>query len=289
MCFVPLSDTLTPMKSCMSSLAPILAGALVLIPCPGRAAPPDSANAAFDAYAGRVESRLAAQHASPDRFLVLAAGVPRSIETAPLIEHLAAPELRGALLHHWRATQFVPRARVADLDRLLRNVAAYPALFAPEVERASANVESPAHLRVAMRVRQKHVITAVLDTSYDVTFGQLDARHRFSASRSTQIDEIGSPGTHAEAALPPDQDHGFLWRQNTYWSYEERDGGLYIQVESLSLTRSIPAGLGWAVAPYVESIPRDSLEFTLRCIRAALLRGPSTAPFATALGRRPPQ
>ena len=54
-----------------------------------------------------------------------------------------------------------------------------------------------------------------------------------------------------------------MWRLNTYWSYEERDGGLYLQIESVSLSRSIPTGLGWAIGPFVESVPRESLEFTL--------------------------
>jgi hypothetical protein len=45
---------------------------------------------------------------------------------------------------------------------------------------------------------------------------------------------------------------------------------LYIQVESVSLTRTVPAGLGWVVGLFVESIPRESLEFTLRSACAAL-------------------
>jgi hypothetical protein len=45
-----------------------------------------------------------------------------------------------------------------------------------------------------------------------------------------------------------------------------------VQVESVSLTRSIPTGLGWAIGPYIESIPRDSLAFTLQCICSALQR-----------------
>ncbi len=64
--------------------------------------------------------------------------------------------------------------------------------------------------------------------------------------------------------MSPSEEHGFLWRLNTYWSYEERDGGLYMQIESVSLTRSIPNGLAWIIRPFVESIPRESLEFTLR-------------------------
>jgi hypothetical protein len=61
-----------------------------------------------------------------------------------------------------------------------------------------------------------------------------------------------------------------MWRLNTYWSYEERDGGLYMQIESVSLTRSIPSGLGWALGPFVESVPRESLEFTLQAASRAL-------------------
>jgi hypothetical protein len=57
---------------------------------------------------------------------------------------------------------------------------------------------------------------------------------------------------------------------NTYWSSEERDGGLYMQIESVSLTRSIPAGFAWAIGPFVESVPRESLEFTLRSTASAL-------------------
>ena len=121
-------------------------------------------------------------------------------------------------------------------------------------------------MEVSMRVRQRHVITVVMDTAYEIDFGRLDARRGYSISRSTRIEEIDSPGQTSERALSADEEHGFLWRLNTYWSYEERDGGLYLQIEAVSLTRSIPHGLGWAIRPYIESIPRESLEFTLRSV-----------------------
>jgi hypothetical protein len=126
-----------------------------------------------------------------------------------------------------------------------------------------------------MRVRQKHVLTVVMDTAYDITFGRPDfgrfaAQRGYSTSRSTQIEEIDSPGTPHERALGPGEEHGFLWRMNTYWSYAERDGGLYIQIESVSLSRSIPTGLRWLIGPFVESVPRESLEFTLRATSDAL-------------------
>src|SRR5260370_37104869 len=111
-----------------------------------------------------------------------------------------------------------------------------------------------------------------MDTTYEITFGRLDAQHGYSTSRSTRTAEIDSPGTDKERTLNSSEEHGFLWRLNTYWSYEERDGGLYMQIESVSLTRSIHSGLGWSVRPFVESVPRESLDFTLRSVANALIK-----------------
>ena len=143
-------------------------------------------------------------------------------------------------------------------------------MLEPAELRAKLLAQQKDHLQATMRVRQRHVLTVVMDTTYDIVYGRLDAQHGYSISRSTQISEIDSPGTAGEHALSPSQAHGFLWRLNTYWSYEERDGGLYLQIESVSLTRSIPLGLGWAIQPFIESVPRESLEFTLRSTCIAL-------------------
>lgn len=170
------------------------------------------------------------------------------------------------MLHHWRGTAFAAGVKAADFDRLLSDFNAYPQDFSPEVLQARVLAQHGDRLQAWMRVRQRHVITVVMDSTYDVTFGRLDAQQRYSISRSTRISEMDSN----DRALSPSREHGFLWRLNTYWSYEERDGGLYIQIESVSLTRSIPVGLGWAVGPFVESVPRESLEFTLRSACNAL-------------------
>jgi hypothetical protein len=174
------------------------------------------------------------------------------------------------MLHHWRGTAFVAGGKAADFERLLRDFDTYPQRFAPEVVRARVLARGDDDLQVEMRVRQKHVITVVMDTAYDVRFGRLDARHGFSISRSMRISEIEAAGTGEERVLGSSEEHGFLWRLNTYWSYEERDGGLYVQIETVSLSRAIPAGLGWVLRPYVESVPRESMEFTLRRAREAM-------------------
>lgn len=264
-------------------------GLLILLPLAGApglavAQAPVAAVSAFNAYVGAVESRLALEHRSQNGFFSPLASLPQSetrLRSGELIvERLTPPSassiLSGAMLHHWRGTAFVPGAKAADFERLMKDFNAYPQRFSPQVLQAKVLTHEDQggldRVQVVMRVRQKHVITVVMDTTYDITFGELDAQHGYSMSRSTQISEIDSPGTSQEHALDASQEHGFLWRLNTYWSYEERDGGLYIEIESVSLTRSIPLGLAWAVGPFVESVPRESLQFTLRAACNALRR-----------------
>jgi hypothetical protein len=66
----------------------------------------------------------------------------------------------------------------------------------------------------------------------------------------------------------------FTWaRINSCQKFEEKHGGVFIECESISLTRDIPTGLGWLIKPFVTSIPRKSLEMTMGSTQAALMAG----------------
>jgi len=256
----------------------VLCGFLLFAAAPARtqAKPAPAAVSAFNSYISSVEARLAQQHRSPNGFIASLAQSETRLRQGELIIEQITPstnaDLPGAMLYHWRGTAFAPGAKAADFERLMKNFDAYPQNYSPQILQSKILYQQGDHFQVLMRVRQKHVITVVMDTTYDVTFARLDALRGYSISRSTQISEIDSPGTRHERALTSSEEHGFLWRLYTYWTYEERDGGLYMQIESVSLTRSIPTGLGWAIGPFVESVPRESLEFTLRSTCNALRR-----------------
>jgi hypothetical protein len=251
----------------------LICGLLILGATPGcvAAEPTPAAVSAFNSYVNAVESRMAQQHRSQTAFLAPVASTPQNeirLRHGELIVEQLTPStdtaFSGAMLHHWRGTAFATGAKAADFERLMKDFNAYPQYFAPQVIQAKVLTQQEDRLQASMRVRQRHVITVVMDTTYDITFRRLDAQHGYSISQSTHVSEIDSPGSVTERALNSNEEHGFLWRLNTYWSYDERDDGLYMQIESISLTRSIPTGLGWAVRPFVESVPRESLEFTLR-------------------------
>jgi len=236
------------------------------------AQPKPEAVSDFNTYISQVESRLDQQHLSPKGFLVAedAARLQAGEQIIARVPPPAGTDLPGAMLHHWRGTAFVPGATAADFDRVMKSFEAYPTVYAPQLVQTSIVSHEGDHFQVQMRTRQKHVITVVMDMTLDVTFGSLDEGHRHSLSRSTDIKEIESAGTSKERALGPSENRGMLWNLNTYWSSEERDGGLYIQIESVSLSRSIPPGLAWAIKPFVESVPKESLAFTLSATREAL-------------------
>ena len=246
------------------------------------AEPTEEATAAYNSYISQVETRLAQKHQTT--CVSLADADLGRLRNGELVVEQVSPgtneKLPGAQLYDWRGTAFVAGGKPEDFVRLMKAYDAYPQTFSPEMLRAHVVTHEGDHYQVIMRVRQKHILTAVLDITYDVTFGRGGSGGDSSggpwgsADTSTraaqQIAEIDQAGTSQERALAPSEEHGYLWRQNNYWSYEVRDGGLYIQIESISLSRSIPAGLGWAIGSFTKSIPRETMEFTLRCMRDAL-------------------
>ena len=171
------------------------------------AEPPAAAVAGFDSYVEAVEARLAGQHRSAGWVSWQARlGARRASAAAAgrvggrADDAAGGAELPGAMLHHWRGTAFAPGATAADFERLMRDFGGLSAAFcAAGAAGEGGGAAMGDHVQAWMRVRQKHVITVVMDTTYDVTFGRLDAQHGFSISRSTRIAEIDAAGTGAGA------------------------------------------------------------------------------------------
>jgi hypothetical protein len=124
--------------------------------------------------------------------------------------------------------------------------------------------------QIYYRLVKKKVITITLNTNHDVQYFPIDATHCRSRSVATRIAEVADADTPSEHEKPVGHDGGFMWRLNSYWRFEEQDGGVYVEAESISLTRDIPMGLGWMLKPFVTTIPRESLLMTLGSTRSAV-------------------
>ena len=122
-------------------------------------------------------------------------------------------------------------------------------------------------IRMFLRLRRKKVVTVHYNTHHFVRYASHGSGRASSASYATRIAEIEDAGTAREKEMPIGDDHGFLWRLNSYWRFQEAWGGIIVELESVSLSRVVPAPLRWLVGRYLDSVPRESIAATLEPIR----------------------
>jgi hypothetical protein len=177
----------------------------------------------------------------------------------------------GGLIHHWVGAVFVPGAKLDDVLRVLQDYDHQSTYYAPDVERSKIESREGDHFRVFLRFRRHKMITVVLNTEHEVRYFRDAPGRAHSRSSAIRIAEVETPRKSDEREKQPGEDGGYLWRMETWWRMEERDGGVYVQSEVASLTRDIPTGLGWLVGPFVTSIPKETLAFTLEATRKAVM------------------
>jgi hypothetical protein len=176
----------------------------------------------------------------------------------------------GGLIHHWAGLVFIPDAKLGDVLGVLEDYNRHAVYYAPDVEQSRIESRDGDHFRVFLRFRRHKVITVVLNTEHDVQYFHDGPGRAHSRSSTVRIAEVTNPGRDDEREKTPGDDDGFLWRMETWWRMEERDGGVFVQSEVASLTRDIPTGLGWLIRPFVTGIPKETLTFTMEATRKAV-------------------
>ena len=210
-------------------------------------------NQAFDDYIKGAEAKLEWQaHVAIDKPGVTL--VPGA--TPPTVE------VKGAIIHDWRAAILAPGAPsdavMNKLLAVLQSYDDYPRLYAPRITRSKIYSHEGNLWRVFLQLYKKKLFTANLATEYEIEYRPLGPGRWAILSHSTKVAEVDRG-----RELPVGQDHGFLWRLNAYWLLEQRPEGVYIECRAISMSRDVPTGLGWAMKPMVTSVPRESLRDTL--------------------------
>ena len=238
---------------------------------------------AFERYVQGTEGRIDKQRARTETFLYIDTlpdpkreEVRRALKRGDVFgERLNTPDpsgkqidVPGGIIHHWVGDVFIPGLSVRQVLEFVEDYDHHQDVY-PEVVRSRLISRDGNDLKIALRLRYKKIITVTLNTQHDVRYTELDPTHWHARSVSTRIAEVKNAGSPEESEKPVGHDGGFLWRINSYWAFAERDGGVYVECESVSLTRDIPTGLGWLIRPLVTGIPRESLDHTLEATRRA--------------------
>lgn len=175
--------------------------------------------------------------------------------------------ISGGLINHWRGTVFVPNVK---LDVMLKVLQEPQSDKHKQEDVLSSRVVSRDGdtQKVFLRLRRTKFVTVVYDTEYDVEYRRIGNDRAWSNSISTRVVEIENAGTPKERALPEGNDSGYMWRLNSYWRYKQFEDGVLVEIESLTLSRSLPAIIGPLIRPIVNSTARESMTRTLASVRA---------------------
>ena len=234
---------------------------------------------AFDQYAGQRERQIQEELSDISHFFWVdrLAGIQRERSYADmkkggiLIDPGKKTEIPDGLIHHWTGVGYIPGATLQQTLAFIQDYDHHASNYNPDVIASKLLLHKGNYYQIHLRFLKKKVIAVVLDTIHDVTFRSIDSRHVVSQAHTTRISEVKDHGKPNESQLPPGSGWGFLWKMNTYWRFAESDEGTYVQCETISLSRDVPFAVGWIVNRFVNSIPQESLTFTLTRTRERIL------------------
>ena len=275
----------------------LVTAALLVLTCGGATA--DAAElhpqtvAAWKAYVASTEQRIERELAADEGFLVQdfheAAEDARQavLDGEILVDRMRSRGQTGetidvprGAIHHWRGSIFIPDVTLDDVLHGVKSPLRQEDLQEDVLESRVLERDND-RIRIFLKLKRKKFVTVHFNTEHEMLYARHDSQHASSSSVATKIAELTDVGTPAEREKPIGIDRGFLWRLNSYWRYEEVDGGVIVECESITLSRSIPSVVRWMVTPMINSAARESMERTLTSMKTRLLAGVLMTRWAT--------
>ena len=181
------------------------------------------------------------------------------------------------LIHDWIGVLFIPSASLSQALAVVQDYDNHRNIYKPEVRDSKLLERSGDNFKVFLRLYKKSHVTVIINGNFDINYEQFGTNRAVSRSYSTRLAEVDNAGRTDEREMPVDDAHGYLWRLYSYWRFEEQDGGVYVQLESIGLSRSVPAIFAWLVNPLLRGIPRGTLSSLLGSTRAAVAKPGETS------------
>jgi hypothetical protein len=177
----------------------------------------------------------------------------------------------AGLIHDWVGAAFFPNTKLEDVLAVVRDYDHYKEFYKPSVVESKSLAAPGEDDRFSMRLVNKEVVAKLaLDGEYQACYRKLDAKRWYGIAYTTRIQEIRNYGHPEEMKLPPDEGSGYIWRLYSIARFEERDGGVYVELEAMALSRNIPFAFRWVADPIVRRVSKNSLLTSLRQMQEAV-------------------
>jgi hypothetical protein len=210
-------------------------------------------------------------------------------ETADMVQRVRGGELvvtnhdprevPHGLIHHWLGVMFLPNVTLDQVMAVLVNYDHYGDYYKPFIAKSSVMERSGDQEKVNMMMVQKaYSVTAAVDADYQVQIVRLDANRVYIVSNAIRVQEVADYGEPSQHLYPENERPGYVWRTMGLTRLEQRDGGVYVEMETIALSRGIPVAFRWLVKPLTDKLPRKIMMATLEATRAAVNGGSAPVP-----------
>jgi len=228
---------------------------------------------AYDKYIRETEARLATEKTaflwadrSPERLAKLKQG---EVLVEPYAGH-GNFGLPGGSIHDYIGAIFIPGARLERVLAALQDYDHQKTMYRDTLDSKLISHTGNDFTYWRLRKLEKGAfIHGTVYTEYRAHYEPVDANRWVIQTRSTNIQEVENPGKPNESKLPAGKDQGLLWRLTAYWRLEQRDSGVYLECEAISLSRA----LKFYEKPFagaVNDLETESMRNTLQGTRDAV-------------------
>ncbi len=184
----------------------------------------------------------------------------------------------SGLIHHWIGAAFLPDTTLDEVFAVVRDYSRYKEFYKPTVIDSKPVSQAGTQDKFSMLLLNKALLRrTALESDYESSYVRVDSRRWYSVAYATRVQEIEDYGQPGERKLPLDEGRGYIWRLYSLSRFEQRDGGVYVELEAIALSRDIPVSFRWIVDPVVRRVSRDSLLTSLRQTSDAVRLMSSTA------------
>jgi hypothetical protein len=207
---------------------------------------------------------------------------------APASPHVPL-KVQSGLIHDWIGAVFIPNKKLDNVLPVVRDYDRYKNYYHPNVVYSRRIATSGSKEQFAVVLMNRSLVSATaLEADYEASHVRVDEHRCYSVTDATRIQEVVDYDTPTQRVLPENSGKGLIWRLHSITHFEERNGGVYIEIEAIALSRDIPAAFRLFVEPIVRRVSRSSIATSLRQTEAAIRSrsGTTAAPKALAVAIR---
>ena len=229
---------------------------------------------AWDDYVVSVNTSVAERNAQSRPFLWVdeSSEAQRRVQNGELVITNHDPrKVPQGLIHHWVGVMFLPNVSLDQVMRVLNSYDRYSDIYKPLIRKSSVIEQAGDTVKLnVLAVQKAFSVTAAVETDEEIQVARPTPNRVCITANSVRLEEIANYGQASEHSFPEARRPGYVWRALIVQRLEQRDGGVYVELETISLSRGIPVEVRWLIKPLTDELPRKMMSDILNETRTAV-------------------